>query len=78
MIMIAALVIALVSLTLLTRASGSSAALVRQPTLSPIQRLSLDVGGEGSSRSGQAVSSDSVARVGAKVGQVAGFCRRHS
>ena len=78
MVLIAALVIALVSLALLTRASGSNAALVTQPTLSPIQRLSLDAGGEGSSRSDQAVSTDSVARVGAKVGQVAGFCRRHS
>ena len=78
MVVIAALVIALISLALLTRASGSNAALVTQPTLSPIQRLSLNVGGEGSTRSDQAVSTDSVARVGAKVGQVAGFCRRHS
>jgi len=73
---VAALLAAVLSVTLAsasspkTNGSHVDAARVTQPTIAPIQQLSLDLG--------ERASTDSVARVGEKVGQVAGFCHLHS
>jgi len=73
---VAALLAAFLSVTLAsasspkTNGSHVDAARVTQPTIAPIQQLSLDLG--------ERASTDSVARVGEKVGQVAGFCHLHS
>jgi hypothetical protein len=80
---VAALLAAVVSVTLASasspKTSGSAvdAAQVTQPTIAPIQQLSLDLGERRFSQ-GEEASTDSVARVGEKVGQVAGFCHLHS
>jgi len=50
------------------------AAQVTQPTLSPIQQMSLGVGEQRSGEGEQAVVTESVARVGKKVGPVRAFC----
>jgi hypothetical protein len=69
-VVVAVLLVALGSVTLVTRASGSSPGPARATplTITPIQQMSLDPDQEGSS----------VARIGAKVGQVPGFCRLHA
>jgi len=73
---VAALLAAVVSVTLASASSPKinrsdvDAAQVTQLTIAPIQQLSLDLGEE--------ASTEGVARVGDKVGQVAGFCHLHS
>jgi hypothetical protein len=69
-VVVAVLLVALGSVTLVTRASGSSPGPARATplTITPIQQMSLDPDQEGSS----------AARIGAKVGQVPGFCRLHA
>jgi hypothetical protein len=47
------------------------------PTVAPIQQLSFALHGTGSARGDQEATA-STARVGAKVGQVPGFCHLHS
>lgn len=80
---VAALLAAVFSVTLASASSPKTngpdvdAARVTQPTIAPIQQLSLDLGERRFSQGGEA-STDSVARVGEKVGQVAGFCHLHS
>jgi hypothetical protein len=80
---VAALLAVVASVTLASasapRTDGSDvdAAPVTQPTIAPIQQLSLSLGG-GRSSQGEKGSIEPVARVGEKVGQVAGFCHLHS
>ena len=71
-VVVAVLLVALGSVTLVTRASGSSPGPARATplTITPIQQMSLDPDQEGSSQT--------EARIGAKVGQVPGFCRLHA
>lgn len=77
---VAVLLVALGSVTLVTRASGSSPGPARATplTITPIQQMSLDPDQEGSGQKEKATSTGSVARIGAKVGQVPGFCRLHA
>jgi len=76
----AALLVTGVSVTLAsasspkTNGSDMVAAQVTQPTLSPIQQMSLGVGEQRSGEGEQAVVTESVARVGKKVGPVRAFC----
>jgi len=80
---VAALLAAVVSVTLASASSPKinrsdvDAAQVTQLTIAPIQQLSLDLGEERFGQSEEA-STEGVARVGDKVGQVAGFCHLHS
>jgi hypothetical protein len=84
MIAVATLLAAVVSVTIASSSSPSTsgsdavAAQVTQPTITPIQQLSLGLGEEPFSPGGQEASTESVARVGDEVGQVPGFCRLHS
>jgi hypothetical protein len=82
----AAVVVLLAAVASMTLASASSprvngsevdAAQVTQPTIAPIQQLSLRLGKERFNQ-GEDASTESVARVGGKVGQVPGFCHLHS
>jgi hypothetical protein len=57
--------------------SGPDAALAPTPTVAPIQQLTFALHGTGSAQGDQEATA-SVARVGAKVGQVPGFCHLHS
>jgi hypothetical protein len=81
---VATMLVAVLSVTVASASSpdanGSDVdiAQVTQPTISPIQRLSLGLGKERFSLGGEEASTESVARVGDKVGQVPGFCRLHS
>jgi hypothetical protein len=80
---VAALLAVVASMTLASASSPRTngpdvdAAQVTQPTIAPIQQLSLSLGKERFNQSEDA-STESVARVGEKVGQVAGFCHLHS
>lgn len=80
---VAVLLAAVASMTLAsassptTNGSDVDAAQVTQPTIAPIQQLSLSLGKERFNQ-GEDASTESVARVGEKVGQVAGFCHLHS
>lgn len=60
-----------------TNGSDAGAAQATPLTIAPIQRLSLDLAEERYSQ-GEEASTESVARVGGKVGQVPAFCHRHS
>jgi hypothetical protein len=79
----AALLAAVLSVTLASASSRSSggsdldAAAAPPPTVAPIQQLTFALRGTGSGQGDQQASA-SVARVGAKVGQVPGFCHLHS
>jgi hypothetical protein len=79
----AALLAAVLGVTLASASSpsaggaGRDAAPAPPSTVAPIQQLSFALDGTGSGRGDQAAAA-SVARVGAKVGQVPGFCHLHS
>jgi hypothetical protein len=60
-----------------TGGSGRDAAPAPTPTVAPIQQLTFALRGTGSAQGDQQATA-SVARVGAKVGQVPGFCHLHS
>jgi hypothetical protein len=62
-----------------TPGTGGSvdAASAPTPTVAPIQQLTFSLRGTGSAQGDQEATA-SVARVGAKVGQVPGFCHLHS
>jgi len=76
----AALLAAVLSVTLASASSRSSggsdldAAAAPPPTVAPIQQLTFDLRGTGYAQGATAAD----ARVGAKVGQVPGFCHLHS
>jgi hypothetical protein len=57
--------------------SGFEAAPAPTPTVAPIQQLTFALHGTGFAQ-GDQEGTASVARVGAKVGQVPGFCHLHS
>jgi hypothetical protein len=83
MIVSATLLVAVFSMTIASAAprtggSGVDAAQGTQPAITPIQQLSLSLGKEQVSQGNQEGSTETVARVGDKVGQVPGFCRLHS
>jgi hypothetical protein len=79
----AALLAAVLGVTLASASSPSAGgsdldgAPVPVPTVAPIQQLTLALDGTGFGQGGQEATA-SVARVGAKVGQVPGFCHLHS
>jgi hypothetical protein len=79
----AALLAAVLSVTLAsasspsTRGSDPAAAAAPTPTVAPIQQLTFDLRGTGYAQGDQQATAG-VARVGAKVGQVPGFCHLHS
>jgi hypothetical protein len=84
MAVVAALLVVLTSVTVVTRASGSSpkangsaagAARVTQPALSPIQQLVFDMDGEGPSRSDRTASTEGVAHESGDGHLSGGFCR---
>ena len=60
-----------------TGGSGLDAASAPTSTVAPIQQLTFALHGTGSARGDQEATA-SVARIGAKVGQVPGFCHLHS
>jgi hypothetical protein len=57
--------------------SGRDAALAPTPTVAPIQQLTFALHGTGVAQGDQQATAGG-ARIGAKVGQVPGFCQRHS
>ena len=57
--------------------SGLDAAAAPTPTVAPIQQLTFALQGTGVAQGNQQATA-SVASVGAKVGQVPGFCHLHS
>jgi hypothetical protein len=57
--------------------SGPDAARAPTPTVAPIQQLTFALHGTTSAQGDQEATA-SVARIGAKVGQVPGFCHLHS
>jgi hypothetical protein len=79
----AALLAAVLSVTLASASSRSSggsdldAAAAPPPTVAPIQQLTFDLRGTGYAQGDQGATAAD-ARVGAKVGQVPGFCHLHS
>jgi hypothetical protein len=82
MVAAGALLAAVLSVTLASASSprggpDPSAASAPPPTVAPIQQLTFDLHGSGLAQGGQEATA-SVARVGAKVGQVPGFCHLHS
>jgi hypothetical protein len=82
MVAAGALLVAVLSVTLAsasspTRGGPDPDAPAPPPTVAPIQQLSFALHGTGSARGGQEATA-SAARVGAKVGQVPGFCHLHS
>ena len=83
MVAAGALLAAVLSVTLASASSpgpggsDAGAAPAPTPTVAPIQQLSFALHGTGIAQGDQQVTA-SVARVGAKVGQVPGFCHLHS
>jgi hypothetical protein len=82
MVAAGALLAAVLSVTLASASSprgGSDAAVASgpPPTVAPIQQLTFALHGSGLAQGGQGATA-SVASVGAKVGQVPGFCHLHS
>jgi hypothetical protein len=79
----AALLAAVLSVTLASASSPGrggpdvGAAAAPPPTVAPIQQLSFALHGSGSARGDQAATAGD-ASIGAKVGQVPGFCHLHS
>jgi hypothetical protein len=60
-----------------TRGSDPAAAAAPPPTVAPIQQLTFALHGTGVAQGDQQATAGG-ARIGAKVGQVPGFCQRHS
>jgi len=83
MVAAAGLLAAVLSVTLASASSpgpggsDAGAAPAPTPTVAPIQQLSFALHGSGSARGDQEATAG-VASVGAKVGQVPGFCHLHS
>jgi hypothetical protein len=80
MVAAGALLAAVLGVTLASASSptaGPDAAAAPTPTVAPIQQLTFALHGTGSAQGDQGATA-SVARVGAKVGQVPGFCHLHS
>jgi hypothetical protein len=82
MVAAGALLAAVLSVTLASASSPGTGgpdpdAPAPPPTVAPIQQLSFALHGTGSDRGDQETTA-SVARIGAKVGQVPGFCHLHS
>jgi hypothetical protein len=79
----AALLAAVLSVTLASASSRSSgrsdldAAAAPTPTVAPIQQLTFDLRGTGYAQGDQEATVGD-AQIGAKVGQVPGFCHLHS
>ena len=83
MVAAGALLAAVLGVTLASASSPSAggsdvgAAPAPPPTVAPIQQLTFALHGTGSARGDQEATA-SAAQVGAKVGQVPGFCHLHS